>query len=121
MVRASVAAEKAGIRSVSIIARGFVDQARAIAAALGLDNLAIAEYPGVIMQDSEEEFGDKVRNDLVEQIVAGLTTSVQAGPRLEEPGPRDIVCCQSAKVGQFETREDYCYEERRASSLRVLL
>ena len=30
-------------------------------------------------------------------------------------------CCQSAKVGHIETREDYCYEECRASSLRVLL
>ena len=30
-------------------------------------------------------------------------------------------CCQSAKVGHFETREGYCYEECRASSLRVLL
>ena len=32
-----------------------------------------------------------------------------------------IDCCQSAEVGHFETREDYCYEECRASSLRVLL
>ena len=31
------------------------------------------------------------------------------------------VCCQSAEVGHFETREDYCYEACRASSLRVLL
>ena len=31
------------------------------------------------------------------------------------------MCCQSAKVGHFETREGYCYEEWRASSLRVLL
>ena len=31
------------------------------------------------------------------------------------------VCCQSAKVGQIGTREDYCYEELRVSSLRVLL
>ena len=31
------------------------------------------------------------------------------------------MCCQSAKVGQIGTREDYCYEELRVSSLRVLL
>ena len=30
-------------------------------------------------------------------------------------------CCQSVKVGQIGTREDYCYEELRVSSLRVLL
>ena len=34
---------------------------------------------------------------------------------------RDGNCCQSAKVGQIGTREDYCYEELRVSSLRVLL
>ena len=31
-----------------------------------------------------------------------------------------IECCQSAKAGQIGTREDYCYEELRVSSLRVL-
>ena len=36
------------------------------------------------------------------------------------PGQVDR-CCQSAKVGQIGTREDYCYEELRVSSLRVLL
>ena len=30
-------------------------------------------------------------------------------------------CCQSAKARQIGTREDYCYEEMRVSSLRVLL
>ena len=34
---------------------------------------------------------------------------------------RSPECCQSAKVGQIGTREDYCYEELRVSSLRVLL
>ena len=34
---------------------------------------------------------------------------------------RPDVCCQSAKLGHFEAREGYCYEECRASSLRVLL
>ena len=36
-------------------------------------------------------------------------------------GELDFMCCQSAKVGQIGTREDYCYEELRVSSLRVLL
>ena len=30
-------------------------------------------------------------------------------------------CRPSAKMGHFETREGYCYEECRASFLRVLL
>ena len=44
---------------------------------------------------------------------------------LVEDSPGDVrltqECCQSAKVGQIGTREDYCYEELRVSSLRVLL
>ena len=36
-------------------------------------------------------------------------------------GAAALDCCQSAKVGQIGTREDYCYEELRVSSLRVLL
>ena len=40
---------------------------------------------------------------------------------IERQFPSLYKCCQSAEVGHFETREDYCYEECRASSLRVLL
>ena len=40
---------------------------------------------------------------------------------LSSNGKTAMGCCQSAKVGQIGTREDYCYEELRVSSLRVLL
>ncbi|MEK7848021.1 MAG: hypothetical protein AAB270_03770, partial [Chloroflexota bacterium] len=90
MVRASVVAEKAGLRSVSIVASGFVPQARAIAQALGVRDLAIAEYPGVIMTDSPQEFQKKVEN-LVEQVVEGLATPVKAVARPVEPQPRETI------------------------------
>jgi len=91
VVRASVAAEKAGIRSVSIVASGFVQQARSIARALGVQDLAIAEYPGVIMTDGPAEFQRKVEG-MVEQVVEGLATPVRAAQKPVEPGPREIVC-----------------------------
>ena len=54
MLRASAVAERAGVPSVSVISTGFLKQAAVIARGLGLPDLAIAEYPGVPMNDSDE-------------------------------------------------------------------
>ncbi|MBI2909729.1 MAG: hypothetical protein HYX92_18985 [Chloroflexi bacterium] len=91
MVRASAVAEKTGVRSVSIAASGFVQQAHAIAKALGAENLAVAEYPGMIMVDGKEEVERKVREVLLENVIRGLTTPVADSVKPNEPGPRDIV------------------------------
>ena len=60
--------------------------------------------------------------------LSGFVTAVGPGAAQQEPwrdggaiGAQEDDCCQSAEVGHFETREDYCYEECRASSLGVLL
>lgn len=90
-MRASAAAEKAGIDSVSIVASGFVQQAHAVAKALGMENLAIAEYPGVIMIDSKEELRRKVEEVLIESVIKGLTAPIGEAVKPVEPSPRDIV------------------------------
>jgi len=70
-MRASAIAERAGVRSVSIVAEGFVDQAKAVALSLGMPDLAIAVYPDVIMTDDAEQL--RVNSlSLGEQIAAGL-------------------------------------------------
>ena len=48
---------------------------------------------------------------------------VGSGTETPEEGVimRDTECCQSTKVGQIGTREDYHYEESTVNSLRVLL
>ncbi|MEK7872684.1 MAG: UGSC family (seleno)protein, partial [Chloroflexota bacterium] len=89
-MRASVVAEKAGVRTVSIVASGFVPQARSVARSLGVENLPIAEYPGVIMTDTPAEFQRKV-DALVDQIVEGMATPLKATARVTEPGPKDVV------------------------------
>ena len=90
MVRASAAAERAGIRSVSMVSSGFVRQARAIGQILGLPDLPLAEYPGVIMTDPAETFRRKVEQ-MVDQIVAGLAQPFAPAPKPPEPAPREIV------------------------------
>ncbi|MDO8672327.1 MAG: UGSC family (seleno)protein, partial [Dehalococcoidia bacterium] len=91
MVRASIEAEKAGIRTCSIVAGAFAPQARAVSQAMGFSNLALAEYPGVILFDRAEEFQERVAGAVVDQIVDSLARSLEMTVVEAEPGPRDIV------------------------------
>ncbi|MBI2906327.1 MAG: hypothetical protein HYX92_01585 [Chloroflexi bacterium] len=91
MVRASLAAERTGVQSVSIVASGFLRQAHAIAKGLGAENLPVAEYPGVPMIDSPEELRHKVQREVVENIVRGLTATAAKVAKSAEPAPRDAV------------------------------
>lgn len=68
-----------------------MQQAQAIARALGVRNPAIAEYPGVIMMDNQETFNKKVETLLVEQIVNGLSVQLEAAARRTEPAPEEAV------------------------------
>ncbi|HEX2172332.1 MAG TPA: hypothetical protein VHL09_07800, partial [Dehalococcoidia bacterium] len=106
MVRASAAAERAGVRSVSIVSTGFVQQARAIAQIFGLPDLPLAEYPGVIMTDPAETFRTKVER-LADQVVAGLAAPLQPAKPDREPGPREIVFTGSLDAVQdhFEAQQ----------------
>jgi hypothetical protein len=59
---------------------------------MGMENLAIASYPGVILTDSKEELSRKVKEVLMENLVKGLGETVAGSTDAEnEPGPRDIV------------------------------
>ena len=92
-MRASIAAERAGVRSVSIVSTGFVGQGRVVAEAQGIPNLVIVEYPGVIMTDSKEELRKKVEGIIVNNVIKGLSAAVEgtvtANPA--EPSSRDII------------------------------
>jgi hypothetical protein len=72
VVRASLVAERIGIRSVSVTCQGFVGQAKALARMSGFASIAIATYPGLVMIDSDETLEAKARGSLVDDILAGL-------------------------------------------------
>ena len=94
MLRASAAVENAGYPAVSIISSGFLKQAAVVAKGLGLPDMPIAAYPGVPMTDSKEELRRKVTEELLPQIIAGLSKPVgnlSDGAADAEPAPRDIV------------------------------
>ncbi len=71
-MRASIAAESAGIPSVSIVCEGFEGQARATARGHGFDGLPIAVTIGHIDAQSVDEMVANFVSSTVDQIVGGL-------------------------------------------------
>ena len=60
MLRATKIAEENGIPGVAIVSTGFMKQARATARAMGVPDISIAEYPGVIPMDSADVLADTI-------------------------------------------------------------
>ena len=72
MLRSSVVAEMAGVRSVSIVCSGFLQEAEEIAKMNGLPGISLAEYTGHVSMDSDSEFTEKVSRNVVDKIIEGL-------------------------------------------------
>lgn len=117
MLRACAAIEHAGVPSVAIASAAFAGMAAAIARAVGIEGAPVAVYPGVILTDSETTFESKVRETLVDQLVAGLTTApaVEAPSREDsEPQSRDIVF-----RGGYGAVQDHFHDRRWSDGLPV--
>ncbi|MEM7140232.1 MAG: UGSC family (seleno)protein [Actinomycetota bacterium] len=72
-MRASIAAEAAGVPSVSIVCEGFEGQAAATGRGLGFDGMALASTVGHVDTQSRELMIDTFATKTVDQVVAGLT------------------------------------------------
>lgn len=90
-MRASVVAEKAGFPSVSIASSGFLGQAQAVGQALGIQNVSVAEYPGVVATDSDEDVKRKVTEIVVNNVIEAMARQVKQVPKPKEPQRTDIV------------------------------
>src|SRR5580700_11166832 len=107
VIRACQAVEKAGIPALALVSSGFIRQARATARSVGLDHVWIAEYPGVIPNDSAQTFNEKVRSHVVPSLFDGFAElsrgfEVDAQSGDSDPAPRDIVF-----TGTFDEVQDY--------------
>ena len=94
VMRAVAAAEEANLPAVGVVSSGFEVMARSVAKVFGDDDPRLAVYPGAIQTDTNETFGRKVREVVIDQIEAALQRSrpgVPAGHLEAEPGPREIV------------------------------
>jgi hypothetical protein len=96
------------VPGVAIVSTGFMKQAKATARAMGVPDIGIAEYPGVIPMDSADTLADKVWNAVVPQVVEALSTNPQgSGAEAAEPGPREVVFSGTLEQVQeyFDARE----------------
>ena len=91
MLRASAAAEEAGVPSVSLTCEGFIGQAATTATGLGLPGLPVAIVPGHVDVQTVEELRANVLGVTVEGVVQGLTAAPEKTSELVEPEPGEVV------------------------------
>jgi len=93
VMRACAAVERAGVPAVAIGATSFVAMGRIIGKSLGIPQVKIAEYPGVILVDSDETFAEKVRSSVLPGVLDGLLAAGETVEQetAEEYSPRRVV------------------------------
>lgn len=94
VLRATTVLEQAGFPAVPIVTSGFERMTRALMRGMGIANVPIAVYPGVIPTDSDEEFERKMTVEVAPAVIASLTDrtgAVGADAACAEPAPRQIV------------------------------
>lgn len=92
MLRAAIAAESAGIPSVSIVCEGFDGQARATARGHGYDGLPLAVTVGHVDAQSAAEMIGHFVGRTVDDVVRGLTRDeIEVDEGDDEPSALDVV------------------------------
>ena len=97
MLRASNAAEAAGIPSSSLTCEGFLGQAATTSSGLGRPNLPIALVPGHVDTQPLDQLEHHIRTVTVPAVIENLTAAQANAPIQSEPVPREIVA-----TGSFE-------------------
>ena len=115
VVRASMVAEHAGVPSATIVATAFLRQAGVIAKGEGMADLCIAEFPGVIMTQSDEELERNARDVLVPNIVEQLTRVVTVADVVVEPEPQSIVF-----TGTLDEVNEYFLDQQWTDGLPIV-
>jgi hypothetical protein len=92
VLRAAIAAEAAGVPSVSLVCEGFERQATATARGLGFDDIALAVMRGHVDAQPTAEMIASFLAHTVDQVVAGLTVDRDdGGDGVDEPAALDVV------------------------------
>jgi hypothetical protein len=85
-----MATERAGVPSVSLVASTFLPQGKLVAAALGISNPAIVEYPGHPTVDDDSVFEHKLEA-MSDRVIEAFATEALAGATTPAPAPTDII------------------------------
>jgi hypothetical protein len=124
-MRACVIAEKVGVVAIAVVASGFMGQARAMARALGIPHVTIAEYPGVPLGDSDEELAEKIRVKVLPVVLAHLTTSGDTDADLADGGRTAVTEPEpepeaTYRSGSFDEIQDVFLREKWSDGLPVV-
>ena len=115
MLRASAAAEEAGVPSVSLTCEGFIGQAATTATGLGLPSLPVAIVPGHVDVQTVEELRANVLAVTVEGVVQGLTSPPEKASDIEEPEPGEVVF-----EGTYDEINRFYYENGWSDGLPIV-
>jgi hypothetical protein len=92
VLRAAVAAERAGVPSVSLVCSGFDRQALATGRGVGFDGMRLAMLRGHVDSQSADDMIAAFVEHTIDEIVAGLTDPVaESDTTSHEPTALDIV------------------------------
>ena len=91
MLRASAAAEEAGVPSSSLVCEGFVGQAGTTSSDLGMPNLPLAKVPGHVDVQTDDELRENVLDVTVDEVIRNLTEQPESAHAIQEPDPREVL------------------------------
>ncbi len=114
MLRLSIAAEKLGIPSVSVLAPMFQQQALAVARGMGFPGINLALYPGAIETHSEEELNANIAG-LFSVMVKAWTETPEQAKVATQSRPTDVVL-----KGGFDEVNDFFYAKGWTDGLPVV-
>lgn len=80
-----------------------------------MPNLGIAEFPGIIMNQSDEELRRNTETVLVPNILQALMRMVETTVERSEPGPLDVVC-----EGTLDEVNEYFLEQQWSDGLPIV-
>jgi hypothetical protein len=115
VLRASNAAEAAGIPTSSLTCEGFIRQAATTANGLGRANLPIAVVPGHVDTQPMPQLAATLREVTVPAVVDNLTCTPAATAAVIEPRPDEIVA-----TGTFEEINATFLEKRWSDGLPIV-
>lgn len=105
MLRASAAAEAAGVPTASLVCDGFLGQGRSTASGIGMPNLPLAQVTGHVDVQTTDELVSNVVGVTVPAVIRALTQDPPPVAAPTEPKPTDVVF-----QGDFDEVNRYFYE-----------
>ena len=115
MLRASVAAEAAGIPSATLVCESFMTLAKAASQGLGFPNIAVAPVRGHPGVQSKEVLQQNVREVTLDGVLNALFKLPAQAVVGGEPGARDIICS-----GSFEEINEYFIQHELSDGLPIV-